>query len=162
MKKFLPILIVLAILAGCAGPNQRRVTRTTTTYPSQSYHGNPGYIVESQPVYAPPPASTAQQEQAKKIIKQGLVGAGVGAISAEASGGKAGTGALVGAGTTIIGSALVDALNQPPAAQPGYYYGPPDNQTYPPQNFSSDQSQRKVIRKYDSRGNIVSEEEVWD
>jgi len=47
----------------------------------------------------------------KDILKQGLLGAGVGAISAEASGGKAGKGALVGAGTNVIGGALLDALS---------------------------------------------------
>jgi hypothetical protein len=50
----------------------------------------------------------------KKILKQGRLGAGVGAISAEASGGKAGTGALVGAGTNVIGGALLDTLTSSP------------------------------------------------
>ena len=47
--------------------------------------------------------SSGGEDTNKKILKQGLLGAGVGAISAEASGGKAGTGALIGAGTNVIG-----------------------------------------------------------
>lgn len=54
----------------------------------------------------------------KKVLKQALVGAGVGAIAAETSGGKAGQGALIGAGTNVIGSAILDALTSPPKPQP--------------------------------------------
>ena len=61
----------------------------------------------------------------KKILKQGLLGAGVGAISAEASGGKAGTGALVGAGTNVIGGALLDTLTTPSAPKPQYVQAAP-------------------------------------
>ena len=58
-----------------------------------------------------------QDEQNKKVLKQGLMGAGVGAIAAGTSGGSAGKGALIGAGTNVIGSALVDTLTTPSAPQ---------------------------------------------
>src|ERR1041384_8288217 len=60
---------------------------------------------------------SGNEDPNKKILKQGLLGAGVGAISAEASGGKAGTGALVGAGTNVIGGALLDTLTSSPQPQ---------------------------------------------
>src|SRR3989338_7126102 len=53
------------------------------------------------------------EDSTKNILKQGLLGAGVGAISAGSSGGKAGQGALIGAGTSVIGSALLDAITGP-------------------------------------------------
>ena len=46
------------------------------------------------------------EEQTRDILKQGLLGAGVGAISAGASGGKAGQGALIGAGGLDVAVAL--------------------------------------------------------
>jgi len=44
------------------------------------------------------------------ILKDALLGAATGAVSSEASGGKAGKGALVGAGVNVIGGALFDAF----------------------------------------------------
>src|SRR5438045_3651442 len=70
---------------------------------------------------------SGNEDPNKKILKSGLLGAGVGAISAEASGGKAGTGALVGAGTNVIGGALLDTLttpSQPAQQQPVYVQQP--------------------------------------
>ena len=58
---------------------------------------------------------SGNEDPNKKILKQGLLGAGVGAISASASGGKAGQGALIGAGTNVIGGALLDTLTSSPA-----------------------------------------------
>jgi hypothetical protein len=109
-----------------------------------------------QPAYYPP-----QEDPNKKILKSGLLGAGTGAIAASASGGNAGKGALIGAGTSIIGGALLDSLtgSSRPQPQPTYY------QQAPPQYSSSSSSstpKKRIIRKYDSQGNIVSEEEVWD
>ncbi len=117
--------------------------------------------VQQQPVYYQQPP---QEDQTKKILKQGLLGAGTGAIAASASGGKAGKGALIGAGTNIIGSALLDAISGPsqPQPQPQPYY---QQQPYPAQQqpyyASGPQPQKKIIRKYDSDGNVISEEEVW-
>ncbi len=119
--------------------------------------------VESQPVqYVQQPAYYPPQEDPnKKILKAGLLGAGTGAIAASASGGNAGKGALIGAGTNIIGGALLDSLTSSPQPrpQPVYY------QQAPPQYSSSSSSstpKKHIIRKYDSQGNVVSEEEVWD
>ena len=59
-----------------------------------------------------------QDDQNKKILKEAVVGAGVGAIASGASGGSAGKGALIGAGTNVIGNALVDTLTSSPSPQP--------------------------------------------
>lgn len=56
-------------------------------------------------------AQAYADDNAVEIIRQSLLGAGVGAISAEVSGGKAGTGALVGAGSNVIGGALIQLLS---------------------------------------------------
>ncbi len=116
-----------------------------------------------QPVYAQPayPAYPQREDPNKKLLKQGLLGAGTGAIAASASGGKAGKGALIGAGTNILGGVLLDTLTQPSQPPPQQYYYPPQNQSgaaYPAQQ----QPTRRVIRKYDAEGNVISEEEVYE
>ncbi len=120
--------------------------------------------VEQQPVYyqQAPAYYPPQEDPNKKILKSGLMGAGVGAISASASGGSAGKGALIGAGTNVIGGALLDTLMSPsqPQPQPVYYQQAPQYQ--PQYSSSSTQPKKKIIRKYDSDGNIISEEEVWE
>jgi len=146
------------------------------TYQSQPYPvqtqgttyrvDQPVQYVQQPAYYAPPP----QENPNQKIIKQGLLGAGVGAISASASGGKAGKGALIGAGTNIIGGALLDTLmspSQPQQQQPVYYQQAPVYQQAPSyqqnqQYAGTSQPKKKIIRKYDSDGNVVSEEEVWE
>ena len=65
----------------------------------------------SMPVYA-------AEDATKKVLKQGIVGAGTGAIAAGASGGKAGKGALIGAGTGILGNVLLDVLTEGSPAEP--------------------------------------------
>lgn len=137
-------------------------------YPVQQQYVEPQPVyVQQQPVYyqSAPPA----EDPNKKIIKQGLLGAGVGAISASASGGKAGKGALIGAGTNVIGGALLDTLmgsGQPQQqAQPVYYQQQPVYQqqpAYQQQSYGQQQPRKKIVRKYDSQGNVVSEEEVWE
>ena len=135
MKKIL-ILFCAIMLAGCAS------TPTRATY-----------YRDVQPA-----TQNTQDEYNKKIIKQGLLGAATGAIAAEASGGKAGKGALIGAGTNIIGGALFDMLTTPQAQQQPQYttYSP-----YATQWAQENQNKQKIIRKYDSNGNVVSEETVW-
>ncbi len=146
---------------------QQQPTYVQSSYPVQTqpttYRVDPPVYVQQQPAYYAPP----QQDANQKIIKQGLLGAGVGAISASSSGGKAGKGALIGAGTNIIGGALLDTLmggssqaQQQP--QPVYYQQAPA--TYANQGYtsSSNQPKKKIIRKYDNDGNVVSEEEVWE
>jgi len=104
------------------------------------------------------------------------LGAGTGAIASSASGGNAGKGALIGAGTNVIGGALLDTLTGPsqpvPQPQTVYYQKAPQQQyqQYPPQqqsyanqgNVSNTQLKKKIIRKYDSDGHVVSEEEIWE
>lgn len=147
---------------------------------AQSYPAQQGYVeqqpvyVQQAPVYQPP-----QEDPNKKILKQGLLGAGTGALASSMSGGNAGKGALIGAGTNVIGGALLDTLTGPsqPAPQPQtvYYQQAPQQQyqPYPQQqqsyanqgnqgNFSNTQLKKKIIRKYDSDGHVVSEEEIWE
>ena len=133
MNKILVGILVVEVvwLAGCASTPTR-----STVY---EYRNAPVY--SSQPVYTQT-RPTTQDDYNKKVIKQGLLGAATGAIAAEASGGKAGTGALVGAGTNVIGGALIDVLTTP-QSQP--------QQTLYPDNH-------RVVRKFDSDGNIISEE----
>ncbi|GEM_PF-623949 len=186
-----------ALLDTLTGPSQPRqqqqpvyVQQAPVQYSQQGYaqQGYPvqqqGYRVEQQPVYVQQPVYYQPQPPAedpnKKILKSGLLGAGVGAISASASGGKAGKGALIGAGTNVIGGALLDTFmgsGQPQQqAQPVYYQQAPQYQQAPsyPQNqgyaqqgyyqqgAQQSQPKKKIIRKYDSDGNVVSEEEVWE
>jgi hypothetical protein len=117
--------------------------------------------------YEEPP----QESSSSKIIKQGLVGAGSGALAAGMSGGNAGKGALIGAGTNVIGSALLDAITTP--SQPKrVYYRPapaPQPQRYAPaqapaqaqQDTSTEGTRKKIIRKYDDAGKVISEEEIY-
>ncbi len=143
---------------------------TLTSGPSQpqpqyapqpvEYVQQPVYV-QRVPAYAPP-----QDDPNKKILKQGLLGAGTGAIAAGASGGNAGKGALIGAGTNVIGGALLDTLTSGPSQpqpQPVYYQPAPQYQqpTQVSQQAPSGQLHKKIIRKYDSDGHVVSEEEVW-
>ena len=67
----------------------------------------------------------SQQDQNKNILKEAVVGAGVGAVASGASGGSAGKGALIGAGTNVIGNALVDTLTSSPQPQPQVQYVQP-------------------------------------
>ncbi|OIO36860.1 MAG: hypothetical protein AUJ72_05565 [Candidatus Omnitrophica bacterium CG1_02_46_14] len=134
--------------------------------PASTYRQEPQpvYVQQAPAYYNPPP----QEDPNKKILKQGLLGAGVGAISASASGGSAGKGALIGAGTNVIGGALLDTLmspSQPQQPQPVYYQQasqPQYQYQQQSQPISTNQPHKKIIRKYDSDGNVVSEEEVWE
>ncbi|HTL70971.1 MAG TPA: hypothetical protein VL404_06740 [Candidatus Eisenbacteria bacterium] len=149
-RSFLILLAIqTAALAGCATTPRR----TETTY----YRDAPS----SQPVYVQSPSQpTAQQEQNKKIIKQAVLGAATGAIASEASGGKAGKGALIGAGTNVLGSALFDILTTP-QTQNQQVTQNPQYAPYVTQWNQENQAKKKIIRKFDSNGNVVSEEEVY-
>jgi len=61
------------------------------------------------------PACFAQDEGSRSILKQGLLGAATGAVAASASGGKAGKGALIGAGVNVVGGALLDTVTSSPS-----------------------------------------------
>jgi len=56
-------------------------------------------------------------EESRGILKEGLLGAATGAIASSASGGKAGKGALIGAGVNVIGGALLDTVTAPSGQQ---------------------------------------------
>lgn len=165
---------LLDSLTGPSQPAQAQYAQAAPQYaqqaPQYSQSSYPVQPVQTQyvqdPGYAPQPVYYQQQPPQEnpntKILKQGLLGAGTGAIASSASGGDAGKGALIGAGTNIIGGALLDTLMTPsqPKPQPVYYQQQP---TYSNQyQQSSNQPKKKIIRKYDSDGNVVSEEEVWE
>jgi hypothetical protein len=133
----------------------------------------PQPVYQPEPVYVQQPAAYAtysqpQVDSNKQILKQGILGAGTGAIAASASGGNAGKGALIGAGTNVIGGALLDTLTGTSTAQsaPVYYATQPVYSNYNPGNFSrpaaydNTQPKKHIIRKFDSNGNIISEEEI--
>lgn len=136
-----------------------------TTEPAYTY-SQPTYTYSQPVTYAQP---QTQDDSAKKIIKQGLLGAGVGALSAGVGDGNAGTGALVGAGTSVIGGALLDFLSGPSAAstpQTVYYTTPQPARssirTKPAAaNTSVQPVQKRIVRTFDAAGNLVQEEEFW-
>ncbi len=90
-----------------------------TVQPVQVQTPQAVYYPQPEPIYTQPAPQTPvyysysqapKQDYNRYILRQGLLGAGVGAISAEASGGKAGSGALIGAGTNVIGDSLLSFL----------------------------------------------------
>lgn len=137
------------------------------------------YYYADQPdqYYEEPP----QESTSQKVLKQGLVGAGTGALASGMSGGNAGQGALIGAGTSVIGSALLDTLTQP--SQPRRVYRRPPPQQYqqpyqqqyqqpPPQmqqqnvqvqeeQAGAEGGKKKIVKHYDASGKLVSEEEIY-
>lgn len=147
--------------------------------PAGYYDSQGDYYYEE----APP-----QESGTTKVLKQGLLGAGTGAIASSMSGGDAGKGALIGAGTNVIGGALLDAITQPSAPKRVYrrapapqQYAPQYQQQYqqPQQQYQpqyqpqmqntsiqeetvgSGDQRKKVIKKYDANGKLVSEEEIY-
>jgi len=60
------------------------------------------------------PISFAQSDGSRKILREGLLGAGAGAVGGAVSGGDGGDlwkGALAGAGVNIVGGALLDSIS---------------------------------------------------
>lgn len=133
--------------------------------PEDQYYDDQG----DEYYYEEPP----QESGTQKALKQGLLGAGTGAIAAGASGGNAGTGALIGAGTGVIGGALLDTISQPSQPRRGYRRpaprpAPAQSNVTPAQNVQvSEESagpeggRKKIIKKYDATGKLVSEEEIY-
>lgn len=76
------------------------------------------------------PVSFAADYTMQDILRQGLLGAGTGAISAESSGGNAGKGALIGMGVGVIGNVLLGILTEPSASSRPIAYAPAQFQTY--------------------------------
>ena len=108
----------------------------------------------------------AHQSGSANVLKQGLVGAGAGALAAGTSGGNAGQGALVVAGTAVIGSALLDTLSQPSQPKTRRVYRKPAVQRAKVKEETVDagtsvEGRKKIIKKYDESGKLVSEEEVY-
>ncbi len=114
-------------------------------------------------------ALPSQESGTQKVLKQALLGGGVGAISAGASGGKVGQGALIGAGTNVIGGALLDTIMQPSQKKSGRVYRrvPAQEQQYgtmvstSPAEDNEAGTHKKIIKKYDASGKLVSEEEIY-
>ncbi len=168
MSKFITLLVVAVFFTGLAG---------CALFAANAYCQGGYYQDDGADYYEEP----AQESSSSKMLKQGLLGAGTGAIAAGASGGKAGQGALIGAGTGIIGGILLDAMTQPsqpkrvyrraPAPQPQPQQYQPQPQQYQQQQYQqnvqvSDEiapegGKKKVIKKYDDKGKLVSEEEIY-
>lgn len=155
-----------ALLDAMTAPSSR-TTRRAPVQQAQYYDDQDNYGDE-EVYYEEPP----QQSQTANVLKQGLLGAGTGAIAAGASGGSAGKGALIGAGTGVIGGALLDAITTP--SQPRRVYRRPVSQPAPQQRqqiyttpaneedtSGAPGTRKKVIRKYDDTGKVVSEEEIY-
>ncbi len=141
----------------------------------QVSYAQPNYVALQpiyQPVYQPEPVysqptvtySQPQSNPNTNILKQGILGAGTGDIAASASGGNAGKGALIGAGTNVIGGALLDTLTGPSASQQPVYYNPAQTSTVPVLANSTQVNQvpqKHIVRKFNSDGKVISEEEFW-
>jgi len=137
--------------------------------PQQGYSQQGYYPDQGDEYYEEPP----QESGTQKVLKQGLLGAGTGAIASGASGGNAGTGALIGAGTGVIGGALLDTITQPSQPRRVYRRAPPPQvqQAQPQmqqQNVQVQEEQagpeggkKKIVKHYDATGKLVSEEEIY-
>ncbi|MFH1995849.1 MAG: hypothetical protein ABIJ27_02485 [Candidatus Omnitrophota bacterium] len=160
--------ILLDTLSGSSSSKPKSRRRQSAPPPRDDYY----YQDQGAEYYYEEPP---QEDSSKKILKQGLLGAGVGAISASASGGKAGQGALIGAGTNVIGGALLDTITAPPQQKQRTYRRVPRRRAAPQQQQQSQQqyytqesedtsaagSKKKIIKKYDESGKLVSEEEIY-
>ncbi|MFA5145974.1 MAG: hypothetical protein WC515_01130 [Candidatus Omnitrophota bacterium] len=159
-----------ALLDSLTGPSSSSSSAPRRVSSAPVAQDDDYYYYEEQPeeYYEEPP----QQSGSSNIIKQGLLGAGTGAIAAGASGGDAGKGALIGAGTSVIGNALLDTLTQPAEQRRGKVYRRiPKRQAtqqqvtqqaqQPGYEVMPDGTRKKIIRKYDESGKVVSEEEIY-
>jgi hypothetical protein len=172
-----------ALLDAITGPSSQSSSRRAAQPPDDYYYANS----PEEYYYEEPP----QESGTSKVLKQGLVGAGTGALASGMSGGNAGKGALIGAGTSVIGNALLDAITQPPQQRRRVYRRAPQPQQYPPQAYQQQQYQpqpqayqqqyqpqpqniqvseeptgsgegkKKIVKKYDANGKLVSEEETY-
>lgn len=182
-----------ALLDAVTGPSSSSSSRRSAPPQQQDDY----YYADSQQdyYYEEPP----QESGTSKVLKQGLVGAGTGALASGMSGGDAGKGALIGAGTSVIGSVLLDAITAPPPQRrkvyrkaPAQQYPPQQQQQYPPQGYQqqyqpqpyqqqyqpvpapqaqnikvsdevigSGEGKKRIVKKYDANGKLVSEEEIF-
>ena len=177
-----------ALLDAITGPSSSSSSRRSAPQQPDDYY----YADSPQDYYYEEPP---QESGTSKVLKQGLVGAGTGALASGMSGGDAGKGALIGAGTSVIGNALLDAITTPPQQRRKVYRRAPQQQQqqqYPPQAYQqqyqpqpyqqqyqaqpavqaqnikvsdevvgSGEGKKRVIKKYDANGKLVSEEETY-
>ena len=157
--------VITAPSASSANRGSSRGNRRSPAPQAQHYDNEENYD-DGQEYYEEPP----QESGASKVIKQGLLGAGTGALASGMSGGSAGKGALIGAGTNVIGGALLDMMTQPSPQPRRVYRKPPAKQQPQPSARIAQPgddtgvpgtSQKKIIRKYDDNGKVVSEEEIY-
>ncbi len=149
-------------------PSSSRSSRRKPPPPDDDYYAED----DSEDYYEEPP----QESSTQKVLKQGLLGAGTGAIASGASGGNAGKGALIGAGTGVIGGALLDAITTPSQPKRVYRRAPRRQPVQQPavqqpvqqQNIRVSEEaagpeggRKKIIKKYDDTGKLVSEEETY-
>ena len=158
-------IIGSALLDSLTTPSRPTTTRRRVAAPQPDYDD---YYYEDSPEEYYYEEQAPQQSGSQKILKQGLVGAGTGALASGMSGGNAGKGALIGAGTSVIGNALLDTLTTPTPQRTGRVYRkipPRQNQQVqqaPAQSETlPDGTRKKIIRKYDDTGKVVSEEEIY-
>lgn len=145
-------IIGSALLDSLTGPSSSR--RRAAPPPQDEYY----YTDEPEDYYEAPP----QESGSTKVLKQGLVGAGSGALASGMSGGNAAQGALVGAGTNVIGNALLDTITKPAEQRRGKVYRKMPRQQATQQEEGKAGTRKKVIRKYDDTGKVISEEEIYD
>ena len=157
--------------------SSRSNRRSPPPQQAQVYYDDQDDYDDGQEYYEEEPP---QESTGSKVIKQGLLGAGVGAISSGASGGSAGKGALIGAGTGAIGGVLLDMMTQPSQPKRVYRRAPARQQPQAGARVRKPQagarvqqpgddteaagtgtSHKKIVRKYDDRGKVVSEEEIY-
>lgn len=149
-----------ALLDAMTTPSQPK--RRAAPPPQDDYY----YDDQGEEYYEEP---APQQSGTAKVLKQGLLGAGTGAIASGASGGNAGKGALIGAGTAVIGSALLDTITQPSQPRKVYRRAAPRQQVQTQQQniqvkeeaAGPEGGRKKIIKKYDDSGKLVSEEEIY-
>ena len=169
-----------ALLDAITAPSASSSRSSRRSAPPQQtqYYDDEEYYDDGQEYYEEEPP---QESGTSKVLKQGLLGAGTGAIASGMSGGNAGKGALIGAGTGVIGGALLDMMTQP--SQPRRVYRRAPARQRPQQAARVQQpqasarvqqpgddeseaagtgtSRKKVVRKYDDNGKVVSEEEIY-
>lgn len=146
-----------ALLDAITSPQQSQRRTYAAPPPDDDY-----YYADDPDMYYEEPAP--QPSASQQILKSGLLGAGTGAIAAGASGGDAGKGALIGAGTGIIGNALLDTLTQQPQQRRGRVYrrvAPPPSQNIKVQEEATTEGKKKIVKKYDDTGKLISEEEIY-
>lgn len=110
--------------------------------------------------------SCQAQDGAMSIIRSGLLGAGAGAVGGAASGAKGGEiwkGALAGAGTNIVGGALLDVLTQQntTTATQQSYASVPQNYVVQPQYVTYSQPVTYAQPRYANSGGSGNFDDIF-